>query len=237
MPQAQPELKKVRYTPYNHYLHSTTRAFRRTRQHEKNCDGKDKKEKWTDPRLQYLDKRLFVQLNGSRKVIGVLRGYDVSFPILRLWSSESIWLISWMRQVFLNIVLDDAVEEKDGGEKVRLGMVVRVYSRDREEDRLMDGNAGHSRQLSRHARGFGENRWRTRRQRIEKAQITNGHIGRAKRSGLITAFARHTKKKQWITFCGSTSPSLELLPILLLKPINHRPFKIFDPTLDTSFQN
>lgn len=26
---------------------------------------------------QYLDKRLFVQLNGSRKVIGVLRGYDV----------------------------------------------------------------------------------------------------------------------------------------------------------------
>ena len=29
-----------------------------------------------------------------------------------------------VRQVFLNIVLDDAVEEKDGGEKVRLGMVV-----------------------------------------------------------------------------------------------------------------
>jgi hypothetical protein len=27
--------------------------------------------------LQYLDKRLFVQLNGSRKVIGVLSGYDV----------------------------------------------------------------------------------------------------------------------------------------------------------------
>ncbi|KFY13685.1 hypothetical protein V491_06313 [Pseudogymnoascus sp. VKM F-3775] len=51
---------------------------------------------------KYLDKRLFVQLNGSRKVIGVLRGYDV----------------------FLNIVLDDAVEEKDGGEKVRIGMVV-----------------------------------------------------------------------------------------------------------------
>ncbi|KAH0438561.1 LSM domain-containing protein [Colletotrichum camelliae] len=50
----------------------------------------------------YLDKRLFVQLNGSRKVIGVLRGYDV----------------------FLNIVLDEAVEEKEGGEKVRLGMVV-----------------------------------------------------------------------------------------------------------------
>lgn len=27
--------------------------------------------------------------------------------------------------MFLNIVLDEAVEEKDGGEKVRLGMVVR----------------------------------------------------------------------------------------------------------------
>ncbi|KAH7269381.1 uncharacterized protein BKA55DRAFT_682472 [Fusarium redolens] len=50
----------------------------------------------------YLDKRLFVQLNGSRKVIGILRGYDV----------------------FLNIVLDEAVEEKDGGEKQRIGMVV-----------------------------------------------------------------------------------------------------------------
>ncbi|KAK8931827.1 LSM domain-containing protein [Metarhizium anisopliae] len=51
---------------------------------------------------QYLEKRLFVQLNGSRKVIGVLRGYDV----------------------FLNIVLDEAVEEKEGGDKVKLGMVV-----------------------------------------------------------------------------------------------------------------
>lgn len=51
---------------------------------------------------KYLDKRLFVQLNGNRKVIGVLRGYDV----------------------FLNIVLDDALEEKEGGEKVKIGMVV-----------------------------------------------------------------------------------------------------------------
>ncbi|KAL9599669.1 MAG: hypothetical protein Q9219_003657 [cf. Caloplaca sp. 3 TL-2023] len=48
---------------------------------------------------KYLDKRLFVQLNGSRKVIGVLRGYDV----------------------FLNVVLDDAIEEKAGGEKVIRG--------------------------------------------------------------------------------------------------------------------
>lgn len=37
--------------------------------------------------IQYLDKRLFVQLNGSRKVIGVLRGYDVraSFPSGSQW--------------------------------------------------------------------------------------------------------------------------------------------------------
>jgi len=51
---------------------------------------------------KYMEKRLFVQLNGNRKVMGILRGYDV----------------------FLNIVLDDAVEEKPGGERERLGMVV-----------------------------------------------------------------------------------------------------------------
>ncbi|MCJ1333193.1 Serine/threonine-protein kinase smg1 [Thelotrema lepadinum] len=51
---------------------------------------------------KYLDKRLFIQINGSRRVIGVLRGYDV----------------------FLNVVLDDAVEELEGGEKKRIGMVV-----------------------------------------------------------------------------------------------------------------
>ncbi|ODA79376.1 hypothetical protein RJ55_04969 [Drechmeria coniospora] len=53
---------------------------------------------------KYLDKRLFVQLNGSRKVTGVLRGYDV----------------------FLNIVLDDAVEETDGQGRKNIGMVVRT---------------------------------------------------------------------------------------------------------------
>jgi ribosomal protein S4 len=85
MPQAQPELKKVRSTPFHPYARSTNRGTRRTR-HEQNRDGKSKKEsKWTDPRLQYLDKRLFVQLNGSRKVIGVLRGYDVRFTTLRYW--------------------------------------------------------------------------------------------------------------------------------------------------------
>ena len=29
---------------------------------------------------QYMEKRLFVQLNGNRKVIGILRGHDVSHP-------------------------------------------------------------------------------------------------------------------------------------------------------------
>ncbi|KAK0267497.1 Serine/threonine-protein kinase smg1 [Friedmanniomyces endolithicus] len=51
---------------------------------------------------KYLDKRVEVQLNGSRKVMGTLRGYDV----------------------FLNIVLDEATESKANNEKVRLGMCV-----------------------------------------------------------------------------------------------------------------
>lgn len=52
--------------------------------------------------LQYMEKRVFCQLNGNRKVIGILRGYDV----------------------FMNIVLDEAFEEKEGGEKVPIGMSV-----------------------------------------------------------------------------------------------------------------
>ncbi|KAJ5936671.1 hypothetical protein N7466_003121 [Penicillium verhagenii] len=51
---------------------------------------------------QYMEKRVFCQLNGNRKVIGILRGYDV----------------------FMNIVLDEAFEEKAGGEKVAIGMIV-----------------------------------------------------------------------------------------------------------------
>ena len=84
-----------------------------------------------------------MQLNGSRKVIGVLRGYDVRHfplpfprpsshprkaPIITLGFFDEKWLIiMWFdsEQVFLNIVLDEAVEEKAGGEKVRIGMVVR----------------------------------------------------------------------------------------------------------------
>ena len=32
-----------------------------------------------------------------------------------------------LEQVFLNVVLDDAVEERPGGERVRLGMVVQLH--------------------------------------------------------------------------------------------------------------
>ena len=79
--------------------------------------------------IQYLDKRLFVQLNGSRKVIGVLRGYDVgsthpNAPFIRAPAYPVDFFLTLSYQVFLNIVLDDAVEEKAGGEKVRIGMVV-----------------------------------------------------------------------------------------------------------------
>ncbi|KAB8283212.1 hypothetical protein B0I72DRAFT_86041, partial [Yarrowia lipolytica] len=51
---------------------------------------------------QYMDKRLIVHLNGERKIIGVLRGYDA----------------------FLNIVLEESVEEKANGDKVQAGMAV-----------------------------------------------------------------------------------------------------------------
>jgi hypothetical protein len=51
MPQAQPELKKV---------------------------SPPRRQKVPEPNLKkYLEKRILVQLNGSRKVMGILRGYDV----------------------------------------------------------------------------------------------------------------------------------------------------------------
>lgn len=35
--------------------------------------------KASTPELKkFMDKRIFIQLNGSRKVVGTLRGYDVS---------------------------------------------------------------------------------------------------------------------------------------------------------------
>jgi small nuclear ribonucleoprotein G len=52
--------------------------------------------------FRYMDKRLFIQLNGSRKVTGVLRGYDP----------------------FMNIVLDNAFEEVSASERHSIGMIV-----------------------------------------------------------------------------------------------------------------
>jgi small nuclear ribonucleoprotein G len=50
-----------------------------------------------------MDKRLFINLQGSRKVSGVLRGFDI----------------------FLNLVLDEAKEEGlEGGQKKNLGTIV-----------------------------------------------------------------------------------------------------------------
>lgn len=50
-----------------------------------------------------MDKRLFVHLQGGRKVSGTLRGYDL----------------------FLNLVLDDALEETTPAQKHPIGTVVR----------------------------------------------------------------------------------------------------------------
>jgi len=50
----------------------------------------------------YMDKKLSIQLNGSRKVTGTLRGYDV----------------------FLNITLGEALEEQKNGDKLNIGTIV-----------------------------------------------------------------------------------------------------------------
>jgi len=51
-----------------------------------------------------MDKRLFVHLQGGRKVSGTLRGYDL----------------------FLNLVLDDAQEETTPAQRHPIGTVVSV---------------------------------------------------------------------------------------------------------------
>lgn len=50
-----------------------------------------------------MDKKLFIHLQGGRKVSGVLRGYDL----------------------FLNLVIDDALEETTPAQKHPIGTVVR----------------------------------------------------------------------------------------------------------------
>lgn len=76
-----------------------------------------------------MDKKLFVHLQGGRKVSGVLRGYDL----------------------FLNLVIDDAMEESTPAQKHPIGTVVclsvclsTVYSLcagDPWQQRHLDGDA------------------------------------------------------------------------------------------------
>ncbi|KAG8913023.1 hypothetical protein FRC01_004773 [Tulasnella sp. 417] len=57
----------------------------------------------SQPELKkFMDKRLFVTLQGDRKVSGVLRGFDI----------------------FLNLVIDDAVEETSPAQKTPMGTIV-----------------------------------------------------------------------------------------------------------------
>ncbi|KAJ3723196.1 ribonucleoprotein LSM domain-containing protein [Lentinula raphanica] len=59
--------------------------------------------KASQPELKkFMDKKLFIQLQGGRKVSGTLRGYDL----------------------FLNLVIDDAHEESEPGNKHPIGTVV-----------------------------------------------------------------------------------------------------------------
>ncbi|XP_023220344.1 probable small nuclear ribonucleoprotein G [Centruroides vittatus] len=51
---------------------------------------------------RYMDKKMCLKLNGGRQVSGILRGFDP----------------------FMNLVMDEAVEETKGGEKHNIGMVV-----------------------------------------------------------------------------------------------------------------
>ncbi|KAJ9634774.1 hypothetical protein H2199_008823 [Coniosporium tulheliwenetii] len=103
------------------------------------------------PKLRkYLDERLFIQLNGSRKVIGVLRCYDVCSPPPppSCYPGSSVLLAPFLRDTpsagflqrcgnrntdlrlspigLLNILPDEVVEEKAGGEKVKIGMATFV---------------------------------------------------------------------------------------------------------------
>eukprot|EP01115_Flamella_aegyptia_P002832 TRINITY_DN14099_c0_g1_i1.p1 TRINITY_DN14099_c0_g1~~TRINITY_DN14099_c0_g1_i1.p1 ORF type:complete len:86 (+),score=18.88 TRINITY_DN14099_c0_g1_i1:29-259(+) len=51
---------------------------------------------------KYMDKNLSIKLNGNRKVSGILRGYDQ----------------------FMNLVLDNTIEEVGPNERNDIGMVV-----------------------------------------------------------------------------------------------------------------
>ncbi|TRY74825.1 hypothetical protein TCAL_04537 [Tigriopus californicus] len=51
---------------------------------------------------KFMDKRISLKLNGGRNVEGVLRGFDP----------------------FMNLVLDDSVEQAKSGDRKNIGMVV-----------------------------------------------------------------------------------------------------------------
>lgn len=51
---------------------------------------------------RFMDKRMSLKLNGGRKVSGILRGFDP----------------------FMNVVIDDTVEENRDGTRNNIGMVV-----------------------------------------------------------------------------------------------------------------
>lgn len=51
---------------------------------------------------KFMDKRLCIKLNGGRNVAGILRGFDP----------------------FMNMVVDESIEEKKDGTKKNIGMVV-----------------------------------------------------------------------------------------------------------------
>lgn len=79
MPQAQPELKKVR-EPFLLLRSAITTSllFQKARSNGRQDASYSRKEaNFSQSHIQYLDKRVEVQLNGSRKVMGTLRGYDV----------------------------------------------------------------------------------------------------------------------------------------------------------------
>ncbi|XP_066933517.1 probable small nuclear ribonucleoprotein G [Clytia hemisphaerica] len=59
--------------------------------------------KTNPPELKkYMDKRLSLKLNGNRTVVGILRGFDP----------------------FMNLVLDEALEDVSPTQKNNIGMVV-----------------------------------------------------------------------------------------------------------------
>jgi len=51
---------------------------------------------------KYMDKKLSLKLNGGRHVTGILRGFDP----------------------FMNMVVDESIEERKDGSKTNIGMVV-----------------------------------------------------------------------------------------------------------------